>query len=173
MRRWKKYHLLPFRRWSLEEKRVPTHFESGPPGVKERRPRIKKQHGWGIFSSIAKDLSQRSKQKIPVFLLVLDLLLFRYQYNDINDQHLMVSFLQVYKTINIPSSSSAFGLPWWLRQERLCLQCRRPRFDPWVGKIPWRRKWQTIPVSLPGKSHGQRSLMGCTSWGHKESGSTE
>ena len=34
------------------------------------------------------------------------------------------------------------------------------RFDPWVGKIPWRRKWQATPVFLPGKSHGERSLMG-------------
>ena len=45
------------------------------------------------------------------------------------------------------------GLPWWLRQESLCLQCKRPRFDPWVRKIPWRRKWQLTPVLLPGKSH--------------------
>ena len=33
------------------------------------------------------------------------------------------------------------------------------RFDPWVGKIPWRRAWQPTPVSLPGESHGQRSLV--------------
>ena len=38
--------------------------------------------------------------------------------------------------------------------------CRRPRFNLWVGKIPWRRKWQPTPVFLPGKSHGQRSLVG-------------
>ena len=44
---------------------------------------------------------------------------------------------------------------------RDCLQGRRPGLGPWVGKIPWRRKWQPTPVSLPGKSHGQRSLMGC------------
>ena len=37
------------------------------------------------------------------------------------------------------------------------LQWWRPRFDPWVGKIPWRRKWLPVPVFLPGKSHGQRS----------------
>ena len=51
-------------------------------------------------------------------------------------------------------------LPWWLRWESVCLQCRRPRFNPWVGKIPWRRKWQSTPVLLPGESHGQRSLVG-------------
>ena len=40
----------------------------------------------------------------------------------------------------------------------VCLQCGRPGFDPWVGKIPWRRKWQPTPVFLRGESHGQRSL---------------
>ena len=35
-------------------------------------------------------------------------------------------------------------------------------FDPWVRKIPWRKKWQPTPVLLPGKSHGQRSLVGYT-----------
>ena len=34
-----------------------------------------------------------------------------------------------------------------------CVQCRRPGFDSWVGKIPWRKKWQTAPVFLPGESH--------------------
>ena len=55
------------------------------------------------------------------------------------------------------------------------LQYRRPRFYPWVGKIPWRRKWQPTPVSvfLPGKSHGQRSPEGYSPWGHKESDVTE
>ena len=39
----------------------------------------------------------------------------------------------------------------------------------WVGKIPWRRKWQPTELSSPGKSQGQRSLVGCSPWGHKES----
>ena len=42
-----------------------------------------------------------------------------------------------------------------------------PGFDPWVGKIPWRRKWQPSPVFLPGKSHRERSLVGYSPWGHK------
>ena len=42
-----------------------------------------------------------------------------------------------------------------------------------VRKIPWRRKWQPTPVFLPGKSHGQRSLVGLSSWGHKELGTIE
>ena len=48
------------------------------------------------------------------------------------------------------------------------LQCRRPGFKPWVRKIPWIRKWQPTPVFLPGESHEQRSLAGCSPWGHKE-----
>ena len=51
--------------------------------------------------------------------------------------------------------------------------CRRCRFDSWVGKIPWSRKWQPTPVFLPGKFHGQRSLAGYSLWGHKESDMAE
>ena len=40
---------------------------------------------------------------------------------------------------------------------RVCLQCRRPGFNPWAREIPWRRKWQSTPIFLPGKSHGWRS----------------
>ena len=54
---------------------------------------------------------------------------------------------------------------WW----RICLQCRRHGFHPWVGKIPCRRKWQPTPVFWPGKSHGRRSLGGYGLWSHKES----
>ena len=45
----------------------------------------------------------------------------------------------------------------------------RPGFDSWVGKIPWRRKWQPTPGFLPGIFHGRRSLVGYSPWGHKES----
>ena len=65
------------------------------------------------------------------------------------------------------------GLPWWLRRYRILLQCGRPGFDPGVGKIPWRRAWQPTPVFLPGDSHAQRSLAGCSPWGCKESDTTE
>ena len=61
----------------------------------------------------------------------------------------------------------------WASQEALVVkepscQCKRLkscRFDPWVGKIPWRRAWQPTPVFLPGESHGQRSLVGYSPWG--------
>ena len=57
-----------------------------------------------------------------------------------------------------------FGLPWW----RIRLQRRKPGFDPWVGKIPWRRERLPTPVFWPGESHGLYS-----SWGRKESHLTE
>ena len=50
---------------------------------------------------------------------------------------------------------------------------RRPGFDPWVWKMPWRRGWQPAPVFLPGESCGQRSLVNYSPWGHKESDMTE
>ena len=49
-------------------------------------------------------------------------------------------------------------LPSWLSGKDSACQCRRRGFNPRVGKIPWRRKWQPTPVFLAGKSHGQRSL---------------
>ena len=61
-----------------------------------------------------------------------------------------------------------YRLPWWLSCE-ICLQCRRPRFNSWVKKIPWRRAWLPTPVFLPGEFHGWRSLVGYSPWGPKES----
>ena len=60
-------------------------------------------------------------------------------------------------------------VPWWLRWQRIHGQCRRPGFNPWVGKIPWGREWQPKPVFLPGESHGQRSLVRYSPLGLKES----
>ena len=48
------------------------------------------------------------------------------------------------------------------------LQGRRPGFDPWLGKNPWRREWLPTPVFWPGESHGQRSLEGYSPWGQEE-----
>ena len=54
-----------------------------------------------------------------------------------------------------------------------CRRCKRHRFDPWVGKTPWRRTWQPTSVLLPGESHGQRRLVGCGPWDHKELDTTK
>ena len=52
-------------------------------------------------------------------------------------------------------------------------QFKRCKFDSWFKKIPWGRKWQPTPAFLPGEFHGQRRLVGYSSWGHKESDMTE
>ena len=51
------------------------------------------------------------------------------------------------------------GLHWWISDKEVPCQCRRCGFDPWVGKIPWRREWQPTPVSLPWTFDGQTSLV--------------
>ena len=68
------------------------------------------------------------------------------------------------------------GLPGGASGEEPACQyrrCRRPGFDPWVRKIPWRSVWQPTPVFLPEKFHGQRSLAGYSPEGRKESDTTE
>ena len=61
----------------------------------------------------------------------------------------------------------------WLSRKETTCQCRRHGFNPWVSKIPWRRKWQPIPIFCPVKSYGQRSLAGYNPLGGKESEVTE
>ena len=75
-----------------------------------------------------------------------------------------------------PSPGSRVGFPGDASSKEPTCQCRRlPRhgFNPWVRKIPWRRKWQPTPVFLPGKSHRQRSLVDYSPWGCTESDMTE
>ena len=59
-------------------------------------------------------------------------------------------------------------LPRWPYGKESTCQCRRCSFNPWVGKIPWGRKWQPTPVFLPGEFHGQKSLAGYSPWGRRE-----
>ena len=66
-------------------------------------------------------------------------------------------------------SSISLVVQWY----RICLQCRIPGFDLWVREIPQRREWQPTPVFLPGESCGQRSLVGYSPRGPKESDRTE
>ena len=71
------------------------------------------------------------------------------------------------------SKKNLWGFPGGTSDKEPSWQCRRLAFDPWVGNIPWRRKWQPTPVFLPGESHGRRSLVGYSSRGRKESDMTE
>ena len=61
----------------------------------------------------------------------------------------------------------------WVKNPPQCRRNRSRGFDPWVRKIPWRRKWPPTPVFLPEKSHGQKSLESYSPWGRKESDTTE
>ena len=65
------------------------------------------------------------------------------------------------------------GLPMWLSGKESTCQCRRPGFNPWGGKIPWRRKWQPTLVFLPGESHGRGSLADSSPWDPNEPDTTE
>ena len=79
--------------------------------------------------------------------------------------------------------NTQMGLSWWLSGKESACQFRRHKFDPWSEKIPHsispcvltirRRQWHPTPVLLPGESHGWRSLVGCSPWGHQESDTTE
>ena len=74
------------------------------------------------------------------------------------------------------TTNSTIGFPAGSDGKEFARQCGRHRgrrLDPWVRKIPWRRKWQPTPVFLPWKLQGQRRLMGYSPWGHKEPDVTE
>ena len=77
--------------------------------------------------------------------------------------------LEVIFSLDVGPVHSALdiGLPRWFRWWRICLPCGRPGFDPWVGRIPWRRERLPTPVFLPGESHGRRILVGYSTWGHR------
>ena len=70
---------------------------------------------------------------------------------------------------NVPLSLQ-LGFPGGSVVKNTPAQCRSLGFNPWVRKIPWRRKWQPTLVFLPGKSHRQKSLVGYTPWGCKSVG---
>ena len=82
---------------------------------------------------------------------------------------------------NIPSfeGTTFYPLTYWrtglpqLSDKEFACQCRRYRFDPWVGKIPWKRKRQPAPGVLPGKSNRERNLADYSPWGCKELDTTE
>jgi len=87
-----------------------------------------------------------------------------------------INISQIIKCNCIWQSSLYLGFPGDTSSKESTYQSRRCkicRLDPWVGKIPWRRKWLCTPVFLPGESHAQKSLVGYSLWGHKESDMTE
>ena len=83
--------------------------------------------------------------------------------------YLLALFLDV-KLIPKFSLLQEYFCIWGFPGGSVSCQCRTCGFDPWVGKILWRRKWQPTLVFLPGKSHGQRNLVGYSPWGGKRVG---
>ena len=69
--------------------------------------------------------------------------------------------------------TSTKGFPGGLRLSRVCLQHGRTGFNPWVGKVPWRRAWQPSLVFLLRESRGQRTMVRYSPWGRQESDTTE
>ena len=84
-------------------------------------------------------------------------------------------YIELQLIYNLVLTSGVCGyLPWWLSSKESACQHRRHGFHPWLGNIPWRRKWLPTPVFLPGKkSHKQRILVGCSPQGCKESNMTQ
>jgi len=79
------------------------------------------------------------------------------------------SYFSIFTATSPPLHNISISIMWQISHHwallvaqwsRIRLRCRRCRFDPQVGKIPWERKWQPTPVFLPGKSHRERSLAG-------------
>ena len=77
------------------------------------------------------------------------------------------TYLSVWLCWVLVVACELLGLRWSLSSKESTCQCRRRKFNPWVRKIPWRRKWQPTPVFLPGQFHGQRSLASYNPWGRR------
>ena len=112
---------------------------------------------------------------------LVDLWFFSYK-RDINFVHVIflstdtLYFVQLEPVICCLNMSSSHykGFPVTGKESTCqCRRCQRHGFDSWIRNIPWHRIWQPTPVYLPGKSLGQRSLVGCSPWGSEESDTTE
>ena len=84
-----------------------------------------------------------------------------------------MSLRKLKEIVGFPGGSEGKESSCKKKKKRIFLQCRRPRFNHLVRKIPWRRKWPPTLIFWPREFHGQRSLAGYGSQGHKESDLTE
>jgi len=140
-------------------------------------------HHWGRLSYLSLLLfgTLHSNACIFPFLLCLSLLFFSHLFVRPHQTTILPFFFlgMVLITITHTHTHTHTHMYIWISQVAqvvknlpMHVDAKRHQFDPWVGKIPWRRKWQPTPVFLPRKSHGQRSLAGYSPWGHKELGTT-
>ena len=120
---------------------------------------------WYICSILLKPLTK--KNLCNIYSLVIHLLsqIRPAAYQFLQKKIDILKLLQPKLALGLLTSE---GLPWWLSGKEPACQCRKHEFDPWVGKIPWSRKWQPTPILLPGTLHGQRSRVGYSPWGHSQ-----
>ena len=131
-------------------------------------PRLRCLQGWFLIRALSLSYRWPSSMSSHV-VLVRVLQIKQIQQDEWIHTHTDGSVhLCLYTHLHTHTQRLRFILRSWLAQ-----LCRKRGFDPGVGKIPWRRKWQPTLVFLPGKSHGQRSLVGYSAWGPKELDTTE
>ena len=83
---------------------------------------------------------------------------------------MVLLLLSLFRSVSVCLMYLASLVAQW---QRIRLQCRRRRFDPWIRRIPWRRKWQATPVFLPREFRGLRTLVGYSPQGHKQLDTTD
>ena len=76
-------------------------------------------------------------------------------------------FIAAHEIFQLQPSQVASPKAQWVKNLLAMQRHKRRQFNPWVGQIPWRRKWQLTPILLTRKSHGQRNLAGYSPWGTK------
>ena len=114
---------------------------------------------WGNFSTVLGSLLPQISIIISGIILIINILF------KLSPKNTVIALHYACRS-GFPGGSAIKNLP-------ATLESQKCGFEPWVGKIPWKRAWLPTPVFLPGEFHGQRTLVGCSSWSHKESDTTE
>ena len=139
------------------------HGKDGKHKIQENDYLGEKSKEWNGRQAVLSDLSSFQSPDFCFFLLNFRSGLMNDKYKCINN------YIKESRPCSAKSWLWTKGL-WWgfpCSSVGKDLQCRRHRFSSWVGKIPWRRKWQPTLIFLPGESHGERSLAGCSLCGCK------
>ena len=143
---------------------IRTGFPGGSVGKESTHKQCREHRRWGYDPWVGKIPWRRVWQSAPVFLP-----------GESHEQRRLAGYSpwghkesdMTEGLIHTHTHTHTDGLLWWLSGKESTCQCRRREFNPWVWKMPWKRKWQPTPVFLPGKSHRQRSLVGYSPWDHR------